>query len=250
MRSLMTLGLSLCAAASVAALGAADARATTVRFTSNLGTFDVELFDTVTPQTVANFLSYVNAGAYNNTIIHRSEPSFVIQGGGYLTDGSSLAHIPQNAPVSNEFALERAASGPGAHINVRGTIAMATIYGDPNSATNEFFFNLADNSGVGAGPGGTNYPSGLDFQNGGYTTFGTVTGSGMSVIDAIAGLPIVNLSLANPAFGEFPLAGDGSATFANVVTFSSIAVLPEPASTMAAVVGLACVASRRPRRCA
>jgi cyclophilin family peptidyl-prolyl cis-trans isomerase len=243
MRSLSTLGLCLCAAA--AALTAADARATTVRFTSNVGTFDVDLFDTVTPQTVANFLHYVNSGAYNNTIVHRSIAGFIVQGGGYLNDSAGLAHIAQDAPVPNEFALEQAAA-PGAHINVRGTIAMAKLPTDPNSATSEFYFNLVDNSGVGTGPGGTDNSLGLDFQNGGFTTFGTVTGTGMNVLDTIAGLPWTNIG---GPFTSLPLAGDGSPTYANLVTFSSVAVVPEPGSLTATIAGVATVAAaRRPRR--
>src|SRR6478752_464134 len=170
MRHGITRVLIFCAA--IAAGVAESLAGTTVRFTSNVGTFDVALTDTATPVTVANFLSYVNSGAYNNTFIHRSVPGFVIQGGGYQS-AAGFPAIPAGAPIVNEFALAQYAVG-GGPVNVRGTIAMATVGGNPNSATTQFFFNLVDNS------------SNLDTQNGGYTVFGTVLGSGMSVIDGIA----------------------------------------------------------------
>lgn len=168
----------------------------------------VQLTDSVTPQTVANFLAYVNSGAYNNTIIHRSVTGFVVQGGGYV-NASGLAHISTNAPVVNEFTQALAAAGgAGNPVNVRGTIAMAKVGGDPDSATSEWFFNLADNS------------SNLDNQNGGFTTFGTVGGSGMtSIVDTIAGLPQTNLG---GAFTNLPLAGNGDATYDNLVTLKYV----------------------------
>lgn len=130
---------------------------------SNVGTIDVELFQTVTPLTVANFLNYVNRGDYDNTLIHRSVPGFVIQGGGYnaATPGS---HIAEDAPVQNEF-------NP-ANPNTRGKIAMAKAGNDPNSATSEWFFNLSDNTS-------------LDTQNGGFTSFGQALGNGRRVMDIL-----------------------------------------------------------------
>src|SRR5262245_58448122 len=76
-----------------------------VTFHTSLGDFKVQLFSDVAPQTVANFLNYVNSGAYNNSIIHRSVPGFVEQGGGFTTNNatftslSQLSAIPTNAPV-------------------------------------------------------------------------------------------------------------------------------------------------------
>ncbi|HVU35747.1 MAG TPA: peptidylprolyl isomerase, partial [Opitutaceae bacterium] len=125
-------------------------------FNTSLGSFQVELRSDVAPLTVQNFINYVDSGAYDNTIIHRSVANFIVQGGGYSADGAPFAfntppsHITQNAPVPNEFHLS----------NVAGTLAMAKIGGDPNSATSEWFFNLVDNS------------SNLDNQNGGFTVFG------------------------------------------------------------------------------
>ena len=151
-------------------LGAA-ANATVVRFETVLGNVDVRLYDTATPLTSANFLSYVDANDWDDTFIHRSVPDFVVQGGGFTFDNSTgVSSVPQNPAVQNEPGIT----------NTRGTVAMAKLGGDPNSATNQWFFNLADNSGN------------LDNQNGGFTVFGRVLGDGMTIVDAIAALPRVN----------------------------------------------------------
>ena len=180
---------------------------TVVRLQTVLGPMDIELFDTAAPMTVANFLSYMNSGAYDNSFIHRSVPGFIIQGGGY-TWNSALNQpvaVTAQAPVPNEFSATRS--------NLRGTIAMAKLGGDPNSATTEWFINLADNA------------SNLDAQNGGFTVFGQVVGAGMQVADAIAALPIAN---AGGAFGNLPLATTPTASTiqgSNLVTVSSVLAL-------------------------
>jgi peptidyl-prolyl cis-trans isomerase A (cyclophilin A) len=110
-----------------------SAHATVVQFQTVLGNFSVNLYDKTTPKTVENFLAYVKSGAYNNSIIHRSVPGFIVQGGGYKYP---LADAPKNPSVINEPV----------YANKRGTIAMAKLGGQPNSATNQWFFNLADNS--------------------------------------------------------------------------------------------------------
>ena len=167
------------------------ASATIVRFETSLGDIDVNLFDESTPLTVANFLSYVDSDAYDGTMVHRSVPGFIIQGGGFAYSGldqddapiiSSVSTLP---PVSNEPLFS----------NVRATIAMAKLQNDPDSATSQWFFNLSDNNA-----------SNLDFQNGGFTVFGQVI-SGMDVIDQIAGLDVWNLSGAfvSSALAETPL---------------------------------------------
>src|SRR5437016_1770546 len=111
------------------------ASATTVRMQTSLGIIDIELMDAGAPATVANFLSYVTTGAYVNSFIHRSVPGFIIQGGGYGWDSNvnRVYNVPANAPVVNEFSRSRS--------NLRGTIAMAKVGGNANSATNQWFFN-------------------------------------------------------------------------------------------------------------
>ncbi len=148
---------------------------TIVRFNTTSGFIDVELFNQpgggrtrTTPLTVANFLSYANDNRYDNTVIHRSVPGFIVQGGGFAlptSNNSAPTGTTTDAPVLNE---------PG-NSNIRGTIAMAKLGGDPNSATNQWFFNLADNRTT------------LDGQNGGFTVFGRII-NGISIPDSIAAL--------------------------------------------------------------
>ena len=152
--------------------------------------FYVELTDN-TPLTNANFLSYVNNGAYDNSKFHRSVSNFVIQGGGFQTPtaaadqpGSDPVAIPTTGTIQNE---------PG-NLNTRGTIAMAKLGGQPDSATSQFFFNLSDNSF-------------LDSDNGGYTQFGSVLGSGMTVIDTIGSALTYDATTyySNTALSDLPL---------------------------------------------
>lgn len=144
------------------------AQATIVEVTTNLGKFEINLYDQSTPVTVQNFLSYVNSGKYDGTVMHRSEPGFVIQGGGFVFDQAlPLKAVTTNAPIVNEPKWS----------NVRGTVAMAKIGGNANSATNQWFINLSNNA------------ANLDFQNSGFTVFGQISSSDMAVADAIAALP-------------------------------------------------------------
>ena len=170
----MTIGLKNAVAASlvgVALFLAQPASATIVRVQTVLGDVDINLFDNATPKTVANFLAYVNANAFASNVVYRSEPGFVVQAGGFRYSGAlPLVAVPENPKVANEPVYS----------NVRGTVAMAKIATDPNSATNQWFINLADNS------------ANLDTQNGGFTVFGQVT-SGMAVVDAIAALSRFNM---------------------------------------------------------
>lgn len=133
-----------------------------VVFETSMGTVEVELDRRKAPATVNNFLSYVVEGAYDNTIFHRVIADFVVQGGCYNEAWDECA---TRAPVMNE-------SGNGLR-NDKGTIAMAR-YDDPHSATNQFFFNVADNNRA-LDPG----------RNWGYTVFGVVV-AGQEVLDAIA----------------------------------------------------------------
>lgn len=145
---------------------------TIVRMETNLGSFNIGLYDDDAVETVKNFLNYVNRGDYNNTIIHRGISGFIIQGGGYKCCNilRQLFPIPTDPAVPNEFDPSRS--------NIRGTIAMAKT-SDPDSATSEWFINLDDNSAA------------LDdtSNSGGFTVFGHVLDSGMDVVDKIAAVP-------------------------------------------------------------
>jgi cyclophilin family peptidyl-prolyl cis-trans isomerase len=153
---------------------------TVVRWNTGLGGFNVELFDAAgpgrtrtTPLTAANFLNYVDAGRYASTIIHRSLPGFVLQGGGFITpsfDNVAPSNLTTFAPVQNE-------PGTPGQTNVAGTIALAKLGGNPNSGTSQFFINLADNTGN------------LDFQNGGFTAFGRILGNGLGLAQQLATVP-------------------------------------------------------------
>lgn len=159
------------------------ARATIVRFQTSSGTFDVRLYDKAAPNSVANFLNYVTNGRYTNTFIHRvpqlptgGTANFVVQGGGFLLNNSIFAAtgITTNAPIADEFGIS----------NTRGTLAFAK---NSLGATSQWFFNIGDNSS-------------LDAQN--FTVFGRVLASGMTVVDAINNLPVINASVAENAPGE------------------------------------------------
>ncbi len=175
---------------------AQPAFATIVQFQTVMGDFTVNLYDKTTPKTVENFLAYVKSNAYTNSVIHRSIPGFVVQGGGFKYETKlPLVEIAQNAAVINEPI----------YANKRGTIAMAKLGGNPNSATNQWFFNLKDNSVT------------LDPQNGGFTVFGEVTGNGMAIIDAMAALNIFNFG-SNTAFSDLPLRSYTATDATNGVT--------------------------------
>lgn len=191
---------------------------TVVQFDTDFGKFNVELRNEAAPVTVANFLSYVNSGAYTNSMIHRSVPGFVIQGGGFLAQ-ADLAGIPANAPIALESALP----------NVRGSIAMArTDVAD--SATTQWFINTVDNS-ASLAPG----------ASGGYAVFGRVLGTGMTIVDTIAALPAGNIFPTfgnNHPFTETPVKNytGGSLTVANLVAVKSItsaAVYPSESAGLA-----------------
>lgn len=153
------------------------------------GVTNVLLFDQEgegAPETVENFTNYAGDGDYVNSIIHRSVSGFVVQGGGFTVNNLQVANVPTDDSVVNEFSEDRS--------NLRGTIAMAKLGGDPNSATSQWFFNLADNS------------ANLDGQNGGFTVFGEVLDeSDLATVDAIADVPVFNASGINSAFNEIPL---------------------------------------------
>ena len=129
------------------------------------GKIVLELFADKAPETVKNFLAYVDAKFYNGTIFHRVIPNFMIQGGGFTSD---MKQKPTKDPIKNE-ADNRLR-------NQRGTIAMART-SDPHSATAQFFINSIDNDFL-------NYKSKTS-QGWGYAVFGRVI-EGMDVVDAIS----------------------------------------------------------------
>ena len=128
------------------------------------GQITIELYPEKAPDTVKNFLAYVDAGFYNGTIFHRVIPNFMIQGGGM---SAAMKEKPTNAPVKNE--------ADNGLKNQRGTIAMARTQ-VPDSATAQFFINTVDNDFL---DHKTKTPQGW-----GYAVFGKVT-EGMEVVDAI-----------------------------------------------------------------
>ena len=136
-----------------------------IRFTTNMGVFDVELNEAAAPKTCDNFLSYVRSGFYNGTIFHRVISGFMIQGGGFEP---GLKQKQTKAPIENE-------ANNGLK-NDKYTIAMART-NEPHSATSQFFINVADNDFL-------NHTSPTS-RGWGYAVFGKVV-SGTDVIDAIA----------------------------------------------------------------
>jgi cyclophilin family peptidyl-prolyl cis-trans isomerase len=184
-----------------------------VRFNTVDGPIDVQLLDQEAPRTVTNFLNYVKQGAFLDSIFHRSMPGFVIQGGGFAfhTPPARLDPVATDPPVLNEFGQDRS--------NVRGTIAMAKVAGDPNSATSEFFFNLADNSSI------------LDPQNGGFTVFGRVLGNGMQVVDQLAAIPTQDQSAHGGDFANIPLINYNGTHFPSDTTAGNYALISNVAVT-------------------
>jgi peptidyl-prolyl cis-trans isomerase A (cyclophilin A)/peptidyl-prolyl cis-trans isomerase B (cyclophilin B) len=144
------------------------------------GRIRVELYPDAAPKTVANFLEYVKAKHYDGTQFHRVIPGFMIQGGGFTGE---FQQKPTRAPI----AIESEQSVKAGLSNVPGTIAMART-GDPNSATSQFFINVADNQRL-------NFRS-ADPAGYGYTVFGKVV-DGMDVVNKIAQSP-------TGAAGPFP----------------------------------------------
>ncbi len=131
------------------------------------GDITLELDSEKAPETVKNFLAYVEDGFFNKTIFHRVIDNFMIQGGGFgLKEDGTIEQKPTKASIPNE--------GKNGLKNERGTIAMART-GDPNSATSQFFINLKVNDGL-------DYPSP---DGAGYAVFGKIV-EGMDVVDAIA----------------------------------------------------------------
>ena len=175
--------------------GASDAVGTVVELSTNNRLGDASIYlelynkknaaEVVTKTTVKNFLKYVKQDLYDNSIFHRLVPGFVLQGGGFLAplvsadEGGSVEPIASFATIKNQ---------PG-NSNLRGTIAMAKLASNPDSATSQWFINLEDNLG-------------LDSQNGGFTVFGKVLGKGMDIVDQLASANVYSF---DGVFGQLPL---------------------------------------------
>ncbi|MBS0354216.1 MAG: peptidylprolyl isomerase [Proteobacteria bacterium] len=138
-----------------------------VKLSTNHGDIVLELDAEKAPETVKNFLAYVEAGHYDNTIFHRVINGFMIQGGGFEPGMKQKA---TQAPIKNE--------ADNGLKNEIGTIAMARTQ-DPHSATAQFFINVGDNDFL-------NYRS-PDIQGWGYCVFGHVT-EGLDVVEKIKGV--------------------------------------------------------------
>jgi len=132
-----------------------------VVLSTTLGDITIELLEQESPISAANFLRYVDEGFYDGTIFHRVIPGFMVQGGGFT---SAMQEKPNHDPIVNE-------ADNGVH-NTKGTLAMART-ADVNSATSQFFINVANNTFLDHGT--------RDF---GYAVFGRVT-DGTDVVDQI-----------------------------------------------------------------
>lgn len=214
----------LCAGLGVLPAGWAQ-QGSLVRVVTTAGPVDISLHNASAPRTVANFLAYVRSGSFNSSLFHRLVPGFALQGGGLTWKAAAepaLGLVPTFAPVANEFSPLRS--------NLRGTVAMAKMPGDPDSATSQWFVNLADNA------------ASLDAQNGGFTVFGTVTAPGMAVVDVLGALPqlnatgCTNLGEAAVALALVPMwmrpADCNAVSASNLVVMHSVRELP-PRHTLA-----------------
>ena len=186
-----------------------------VRMQTAQGFIDIEVYDVGGPPatvTAANFLNYVRTGRYDNTFFHRlvnTPTPFVLQGGGFslmdpLPTGTTVPKydsVRTDPAIVNEFSTARS--------NIERTVAMAKLGSDPNSATSQFFFNLADNA------------SNLDNQNGGFTVFGKVIG-GWDVVTTISAFAVRNLNnflagTSSAAFDSVPLSGTNDSDVVTII---------------------------------
>ena len=158
---------------------AAEGRST-VKITTNMGTITVELFPKEAPKTVENFLSYVKAGHYTNTVFHRVISGFMIQGGGFEP---GMNQKPAGSNVENE--------ADNGLRNEPGMLAMART-SDPHSASAQFFINTADNHFL-------NHTD-KSARGWGYAVFGKVT-DGMDVVRKIEATPTGQKG----SFGDVPV---------------------------------------------
>jgi peptidyl-prolyl cis-trans isomerase B (cyclophilin B) len=164
------VGLWCVLAATLGGVSAARAEGgkTMVKLTTSKGDIVIELDKEKAPVTAENFLKYVKAGHYDGTVFHRVINGFMVQGGGM---DKTMKELPTEAPIINE--------ADNGLKNKAYTLAMART-ADPNSATAQFFINVADN--------GFLDHTGKNPQGWGYAVFGKVV-SGQEVVDAIKAVP-------------------------------------------------------------
>ena len=163
--TLKKLLLSITALALTFQLQIAQAENPKVKMETSKGTMIIELYPDKAPKTVANFLQYVNDGAYDGTIFHRVIKDFMNQGGGFTAD---FKKVDTRDPIQNE--------ADNGLKNKKYTVAMART-GEPHSATNQFFINTADN--------GFLDHTGKSMRGWGYTVFGKVV-EGQNIAGAIS----------------------------------------------------------------
>jgi uncharacterized protein (TIGR03118 family) len=187
-----------------------NASNTLVRVNTTVGPMDVQLFDAAAPQTVANFLSYIQGGQYTNDVFHRLDTNPpVLQGGGFTfnTTTNTVDTLTPGPNVPNEFSQTNS--------NVAGTIAMAKQGGNQNSASSQFFFNLGDNSVT------------LNAaNNGGFTVFGKVfSGQDQRILNTLAAFPVKDETPFNGAFNVFPLQNYSGTNFPHDATLNNFAAI-------------------------
>lgn|GEM_PF-1310694 len=192
---------------------------------SSVRSLFLELYDqaipgrSAAPISTANFLSYVNAGAYDSSIFHRATdfagdagPAKFLQGGGFTADAEGWGNVATVAPINLEWAANRP--------NAKGTISYART-SDVNSATSGFFFNVVAN------------PS-FDAVGNQYAAFGRVVGDGQAILDSYAAFRRVNASAVTPAFATLPVSSVDGITYENLpdrlVTVLSAGVVASPAT--------------------
>ena len=185
-----------------------------VLLSTSMGDITIELLPDRAPITVENFLGYVRSGQYDGTVFHRVIADFMIQGGGYMT---SLAYKQTLAPIKNE-------ANNGLK-NLRGTVAMARL-GDPNSASSQFFINVADNTQL-------NYTGPQDGRSWGYAVFAKVV-SGMDVVDKIRKVPTSNET---PDFQDKPVES---------VVIQKATIVPPPSTEIVPIAPAAAAPAKAP----
>jgi len=181
---------------------------TLVDVTTPDGVIPIALTDSKTPNTVANFLQYINNGSYAGTIFHRLAAGFALQAGGFTTTGSAI-------PVGSAITSESGAS------NVTDTVAMALTSAGPNSATSQWFVNLANNDGSGTNPNLNNTS-----DNGPFTVFGNVVYGGVGVVNTIAASAVIDGSSVNSAWNTLPVLNSANGAIPSNEITTNYSIVP------------------------